>query len=75
MITEVQQDSSTMILSAPEAQAEVFWLAFRTLPADTQAVIRHRLLGDVDIPPELAMELQSWQAAAAEALMSFETSL
>ncbi len=75
MITEVQQGRRTMILSAPEAQAEVFWLAFRTLPEDTQTIIRHRFLGDLDIPSDLALEPQSWQAAAAEALLSFETPL
>jgi len=75
MIPATQQDRP-IALTAPEAQAEVFYLAFRTLPEDAQAVIRQRLLGDLAaMPLDLAVELQSWQAAAAEALMSFETSL
>lgn len=69
------QQGRTKALSTPEAQAEVFWLAFQALPEDAQVVIRQRLLVGSEMSPDLAIELQSWQAAAAEALMDFETSI
>lgn len=59
-------------LSPSEAQAEVFWLAFQALPEAAQQAVRKRLLLEQELPPALAAELESWQAAAAEALMDFE---
>jgi len=69
------QASRSGTLSVLEAQTEVFWLAFQALPKETQLAVRQRLLHTQDIPDELAMELESWQAAAAEALMNFEALL
>ena len=69
------QRSKPKALSVVEAQAEVFWLAFQALPEDARLVVRQRLLVGPEMPPDLAIELQSWQAAAAEALMDFETSI
>jgi len=59
-------------LRASEAQAEVFWLAFQALPEAAQQSVRRRLLPESEFPPVLVTELESWQAAAAEALMDFE---
>jgi len=59
-------------LSASEAQAEVFWLAFQALPEAAQQAVRKRLLPEQELPPALVAELESWQAAAVEALMDFE---
>jgi hypothetical protein len=69
------QQHRTEALSASEAQAEIFWLAFQSLPADTQQAVRKRLLLEPELPDDLAAELQSWQAAATEALIDFEASL
>jgi len=74
MLLETQASRSGT-LSILEAQTEVFWLAFQALPKETQLAVRQRLLHAQDIPDELAMELESWQAAAAEALMNFEALL
>lgn len=72
VVSTVQQ-SQAGALSVSDAQAEVFWLAFQALPEDAQQAVRKRLLPGPELPPELAAELESWQAAAAEALMNFET--
>ena len=66
------QESQSGTLSVSEAQTEIFWLAFQGLPKEAQLAVRQRLLYTRDIPEELAMELESWQVAAAEALMNFE---
>lgn len=66
------QKSRIGLASVSEAQAEVFWMAFQALPADAKLVVRQRLLVGTEMPPDLAIELQSWQTAAAEALMNFE---
>ncbi len=67
-----KQENQSGTLSVIEAQTEIFWLAFQVLPKDAQLAVRQRLLYTRDIPEELAMELESWQMAAAEALMNFE---
>ena len=67
-ISTARQDRAGA-LSAAEAQAEVFWLA---LPEAAQQAVRKRLLPASEFPPLLVAELESWQAAAAEALMNFE---
>ena len=69
------QESQIGALSVPEAQAEVFWLAFQSLPDDVQRTVRQRLLHAEEMPEALATELASWQAAVAEALMNFEALL
>ena len=71
MVPVVQQ-SRISPASVSEAQAEVFWMAFQALPADAKLVVRQRLLVETEMSPDLAIELQSWQSAAAEALMNFE---
>jgi hypothetical protein len=58
-----------------DAQAEVFWLAFQTLPPPTKQLVRERLTRVDPFSFELARELASWQAAANEALLSFEAML
>ena len=63
------------IWDVSEAQAEVFWLAFQALSAPAQQAVRKRLIFSQEMPQELAIELESWQAAAAEALLVFETQL
>jgi hypothetical protein len=70
-ISTARQDRAGA-LSAAEAQAEVFWLAFQALPEAAQQAVRKRLLPASEFPPLLVAELESWQAAAAEALMNFE---
>lgn len=60
---------------AYDAQAEVFWLAFQALPPRTRQIVRDRLLQAAPFGSELAQELASWQAAANEALWSFEAML
>ncbi|MFN3334773.1 MAG: hypothetical protein ACK47M_19920 [Caldilinea sp.] len=70
-ISTARQDRAGA-LNASEAQAEVFWLAFQALPEAAQQAVRKRLLHDQELPPMLVAELESWQAAAAEALMDFE---
>lgn len=67
---EMMVDSRTY-----DAQAEVFWLAFQALPPRTRQIVRDRLLQVVPFGAELAQELASWQAAANEALWSFEAML
>lgn len=67
-----KQENQSGTLSVIEAQTEIFWLAFQVLPKEAQLAVRQRLLYTRDIPEELAMELESWQMAAAEALMNFE---
>ena len=71
MLLETQENQSGT-LSVSEAQTEIFWLAFQVLPKDAQLAVRQRLLHTQDVPEALATELESWQAAAAEALMNFE---
>ena len=66
------QENQWGMLSVTEAQTEIFWLAFQVLPKEAQLAVRQRLLHTRDIPDELATELESWQVAAAEALMNFE---
>ena len=66
------QENRLAFLSSPEAQVEVFWLAFQALPEASRLAVRARLLYGEEMTPELATELASWQAAAAEALMNFE---
>ncbi len=58
-----------------DAQAEIFWLAFQALPRPAQRVVRERLALTEVFGFELARELESWQAAASEALLSFEATL
>lgn len=70
LLTKQENQSGT--LSVIEAQTEIFWLAFQVLPKEAQLAVRQRLLDTREIPEELAMELESWQVAAAEALMNFE---
>lgn len=67
---EMMVDSRTY-----DAQAEVFWLAFQALPPRTRQIVRERLLQVAPFGAELAQELASWQAAASEALWSFEAML
>ncbi len=55
-----------------QAQAEVYWLAFQSLPLEAQLILRERVLGSESYSPELGAELASWQAAASEALFDFE---
>ncbi len=74
-VVSTARQSQTGTLSTSEAQAEVFWLAFQALPEDAQQAVRKRLLSELEFPPALAVELESWQAAAAEALMNFEALL
>lgn len=71
-IVSTARQRRTGVFSAAEAQAEVFWLAFQTLPEAAQQAVRKRLLPEPEFPPELVAELESWQVAAAEALMNFE---
>ena len=66
------QENGSGTLRISEAQTEVFWLAFHALPKDAQLAVRQRLLHAQGVPEELAVELESWQVAAAEALMNFE---
>ena len=71
-VVSTARQRRTEVLSTPEAQAEVFWLAFQALPEAAQQAVCKRLLPDPEFPPMLAAELESWQAAAAEAMLNFE---
>jgi len=71
-VVSTARQRKTGVLSSSEAQAEVFWLAFQALPEAAQQAVRKRLLPEPELPPVLVTELESWQAAAAEALMNFE---
>ena len=62
-------------LHIADAQVEVFWLAFQALPKEAQFSVRQRLLALPDMPEELTAELESWQAAASEALLNFKAML
>ena len=75
MNTLVAQENRTGTLRVSDAQVEIFWLAFQALPVEAQFSIRQRLLSLPDMPEELTAELESWQAAATEALMNFEALL
>jgi hypothetical protein len=55
-----------------QAQAEVYWLAFQSLPLDAQLILRERVMWTELHDSDLATELASWQAAASEALRDFE---
>lgn len=68
-------ENQTETLHIADAQVEVFWLAFQALPKEAQFSVRQRLLALPDVPEELTAELESWQAAASEALLNFETLL
>jgi len=69
---DLNEEKGVISTPLPNAQAEVFWLAFQALPADAQQIVRERLLRAEEMPRDLAVELESWQAASSEALMSFE---
>jgi len=58
-----------------QAQAEIFWLAFQALSPEAQWAVREQLTQWEAPAPELAAELESWQAAASEALATFEAAL
>ena len=58
-----------------QAQAEVFWLAFQALSPEAQWAVCEQLTQWEAPSPELAVELESWQAAASEALATFEALL
>ena len=69
------KDRLLNISASAQAQAEVFWLAFQALPPEAQWVVREQLTRWEVPSPELAAELESWQAAASEALTTFEAML
>jgi hypothetical protein len=69
---DLNEEKGVISTPLPNAQAEVFWLAFQALPADAQQIVRERLLRAEEMPPDLAVGLESWQAASSEALMNFE---
>ena len=69
------KDRLLNISPTAQAQAEVFWLAFQALSSEAQWVVREQLTQWKAPSPELAVELESWQAAAGEALATFEAML
>jgi len=69
------KDRLLNISPTAQAQAEVFWLAFQALSSEAQWVVREQLTQWKAPSPELAVELESWQAAASEALATFEAML
>jgi mRNA-degrading endonuclease toxin of MazEF toxin-antitoxin module len=75
MQTISEANERLAVQDAAEAQAEIFWLAFQSLPSAVQQAVRRRLDAPPAMPLELAVELESWQAAAAEALADFEATL
>ena len=58
------KDRLLNISPTAQAQAEVFWLAFQALSSEAQWVVREQLTQWKAPSPELAVELESWQAAA-----------
>ena len=75
MQTTFEVNGLQAVTDAAEAQAEIFWLAFQSLQPAAQQAVRRRLDSPPTLPLELAVELESWQAAAAEALADFEAAM
>jgi hypothetical protein len=75
MQTTFEVNGLQAVTEAAEAQAEIFWLAFQSLQRAAQQAVRRRLDSPPTLPSELAVELESWQAAAAEALADFEAAM
>ncbi len=75
MQTISEANGRLAVMDAAEAQAEIFWLAFQSLPSAAQQAVRRRLSPSQAMPLELAVELESWQAASAEALADFEAAI
>ena len=69
------KDRPLAVSPTAQAQAEIFWLAFQALSPEAQWIVREQLTQWEAPGPELAAELESWQAAASEALATFETIL
>jgi hypothetical protein len=74
-MTVVVQSRPIRVSREVDAQAETFWTAFQALLLEVQWVVRERLARAEMVSPALAAELESWQSAGSEALMTFEAML
>jgi hypothetical protein len=74
-MTVIAQNRPIRASREVEAQAETFWTAFQALPPEVQWVVRERLARAETVSPTLADELERWQSAGSEALMTFEAML